>query len=96
MSDDCAQVQPLEEWVDGGSAADCRTCQIGLMVPWYRDALKSQGLGAEAQSLEEIAERGDPVQVARALDAVKGRVPPELSKTLHGYDCAVQQKEDLP
>jgi len=94
VADKC---QPLAEWVRGGNEVECRSCSLAFVTAWYRDLLKQNGLAHEAQAIERVAESDDPVQVARALDGVKDRVPLELQQKLRGYDCAVQEvKEDLP
>lgn len=88
MSVEC---KPLEQWIQGGNEAECRPCSLAFVTAWYRDLLKQSGLAQEAQDLERVADTDDPIQVARALDGVKGRVPPGLQEKLRGYDCAVQQ-----
>jgi hypothetical protein len=91
---DESKCQPLQEWIQGGSEKECRSCVLAIVTPWYRDALRQHGLPEEASTIERMAESSDPIQVARALDAVKGRVPPELQQTLRQYDCEAQQVEE--
>lgn len=93
MADE-AKCRPLQEWIQGGDEKECRSCVLAIMAPWYRDALEKHGLPEEARTLERMAESSDPIQVARALDELKGRVGPELQQTLREYDCAVQQTEE--
>lgn len=94
MSDPCVNLPTLETWIRGGTSAECRPCKLAFLTPWYRDLLKDNGLPDEAQVVEQMHETDDPVQVARALDAVKKRVPPELTAKLREYDCAVQRAEE--
>lgn len=91
---DEAKCQPLQEWIQGGNEKECRSCVLAIVTPWYRDALQKHGLTEEARTLERMAESSEPVQVARALDEVKSRVPSELQQTLRHYDCVAQQVEE--
>ena len=93
MADE-AKCEPLQKWIQGGDETECRSCVLAIVTPWYRDALRKHGLAEDASTLERMAESSDPIQVARALDEIKGRVPPELKQTLYEYDCAVQQTEE--
>lgn len=86
--------EPLEQWIQGGDGVACRPCSLAFIATWYRDLLKENGLAQEAQGVERLADSHDPVQVARALDAVKGRMSPEIQTKLRDYDCAVQQIEE--
>lgn len=86
--------EPLEKWIQGGDDTECRPCSLAFVAAWYRDLLNQHGLVQEAQDVERLGDSDDPIQVARALDTVKGRVPPEVQTKLREYDCAVQRREE--
>ena len=99
LPDACLDRPSLATWLtEEGVEEDeaCRPCVLPLVGKWYSEELRENGLGQEAEALDEFMERDDvdPLKLAEKLDSIKEMVDPNMVNRLKELDCEVQTNAD--
>jgi DNA polymerase III delta subunit len=96
MSDGCAALKKMAEWIQEENKVQCKPCLLGPVAQWYRDELVEKGHPEEAKAIETLADATDmdtPEQVltfCQELDKIKDTVEEPLRERLKDFDCAAQ------